>query len=114
MLRDEDVEEEETAGAAEEEDEATEVSTLDPAELAELDTGLDERPARRGDAAVLDPDEAGEVLREPEDAATLGPLTEIRVVPKLPHEFVCSSCYLIRHQSQLADRDRQVCLDCAA
>ncbi len=29
------------------------------------------------------------------------------------NEFVCSSCYLVKKTSQLANRRRKICLDCA-
>jgi hypothetical protein len=33
-------------------------------------------------------------------------------LPKQPGEFVCQSCFLVKHQSQLADKERQLCRDC--
>ena len=38
--------------------------------------------------------------------------TATRVLPKQPGEFVCQSCFLVKNQSQLADRERQLCRDC--
>ncbi len=35
-----------------------------------------------------------------------------RVLPKQPDEFVCSSCFLVKHSSQLADPLRRLCRDC--
>ena len=35
-----------------------------------------------------------------------------RVLPKQPGEFVCQSCFLVKHRSQLADSERQLCRDC--
>lgn len=35
-----------------------------------------------------------------------------RVLPKQPGEFVCQSCFLVKNQSQLADRRRKLCRDC--
>jgi hypothetical protein len=35
-----------------------------------------------------------------------------KVVPKRPGEFVCQSCFLVKHPSQLADADRMFCRDC--
>ncbi len=34
------------------------------------------------------------------------------VVPKRPDEFVCQSCFLVKHPSQIADVARQLCRDC--
>lgn len=36
----------------------------------------------------------------------------IRAAPKQPNEFVCSSCRLVKHESQMADRARELCRDC--
>ncbi len=35
-----------------------------------------------------------------------------RVPPKRPDEFVCRSCFLVKHPSQLADPVRGLCRDC--
>ena len=35
-----------------------------------------------------------------------------RILPKRPGEFVCQSCFLVKHPSQLADGKRQLCADC--
>jgi len=35
-----------------------------------------------------------------------------RVPAKRPEEFVCASCFLVKHPSQLADSDRMFCRDC--
>ncbi len=35
-----------------------------------------------------------------------------RVLPKQPDEFVCQSCFLVKHPSQLADRKKKLCRDC--
>ncbi|HVE75911.1 MAG TPA: DUF4193 family protein [Actinomycetota bacterium] len=36
----------------------------------------------------------------------------IRAAPKQANEFVCANCNLVKHNSQLADRKRQLCRDC--
>jgi uncharacterized protein DUF4193 len=35
-----------------------------------------------------------------------------RVLPKQPDEFVCRSCFLVKHPSQLADKKNMLCRDC--
>ncbi|MGA9077189.1 MAG: DUF4193 family protein [Acidimicrobiales bacterium] len=35
-----------------------------------------------------------------------------RVLPKQAGEFVCQSCFLVKSQTQLADRRRKLCRDC--
>ena len=37
----------------------------------------------------------------------------VKVVPPQPTEFVCKNCYLVKHQSQLKDKKRMFCRDCA-
>ncbi|HZD79916.1 MAG TPA: DUF4193 family protein [Actinomycetota bacterium] len=37
----------------------------------------------------------------------------VRVVPPQPTEFICKSCYLVKHRSQLKDKARMLCRDCA-
>ena len=36
----------------------------------------------------------------------------LRVLPKQPGEFVCRSCFLVKSQTQLADKKRLLCRDC--
>jgi hypothetical protein len=48
---------------------------------------------------------------EPTDAEDRTEATE-RVLPKQPDEFVCRSCFLVKHASQLADKKRGLCRDC--
>lgn len=36
----------------------------------------------------------------------------LRVLPKQPGEFVCQSCFLVKSDTQLADRKRSLCRDC--
>jgi hypothetical protein len=36
----------------------------------------------------------------------------MRVLPKQPGEFVCQSCFLVKHPSQLADASAMLCRDC--
>jgi len=40
------------------------------------------------------------------------PDSPLKVLPKQPGEFVCQSCFLVKHPSQLADRDAMLCRDC--
>jgi hypothetical protein len=37
----------------------------------------------------------------------------VKVVPQQPTEFVCKKCFLVKHRSQLADKKRMYCVDCA-
>ncbi|MDA8341704.1 MAG: DUF4193 family protein [Actinomycetota bacterium] len=68
---------------------------------ASLDMILKER-------LVVEDDEEDEEAAEPDDR---GDGVE-RVLPKQPDEFVCRSCFLVKHPSQLADPERMLCRDC--
>jgi hypothetical protein len=35
-----------------------------------------------------------------------------RILPKRPGEFVCQSCFLVKHPNQLANAKRKLCSDC--
>ena len=37
----------------------------------------------------------------------------VKVVPPQATEFICKKCYLVRHQSQLKDKKKMLCRDCA-
>lgn len=38
---------------------------------------------------------------------------DTRVVPIQAGEFICKKCYLVKHRSQLADKKKMLCRDCA-
>lgn len=38
---------------------------------------------------------------------------DARVVPMQETEFMCKNCYLVKHRSQLADKRKMLCRDCA-
>jgi hypothetical protein len=37
----------------------------------------------------------------------------VKVVPPQPTEFICKRCYLVKHRSQLKDKAKMLCRDCA-
>ncbi len=39
--------------------------------------------------------------------------TESRIVPIQETEFTCKRCFLVKHRSQLADKKKMLCRDCA-
>jgi hypothetical protein len=91
------------AGAATEEaDEEDEEEPDDEDVEASLDTILKER-------LVVEEPEEDEDAPEPEDRSGDG---VERVLPKQPGEFVCRSCFLVKHPNQLADRKKMLCRDC--
>jgi hypothetical protein len=71
---------------------------------ASLDVILKERLVVVDD----DEDEDDDELVEGEDRGD----TPMRVLPKQPGEFVCQSCFLVKHPGQLADEKRMLCRDC--
>jgi hypothetical protein len=88
--------------ATEEADEEDEEEPDDEDVEASLDTILKER-------LVVEEPEDDEDTPEPEDRSGDG---VERVLPKQPGEFVCRSCFLVKHPNQLADRKKMLCRDC--
>jgi hypothetical protein len=37
----------------------------------------------------------------------------VKVIPPQPTEFICKKCYLVKHRSQLRDKAKMLCRDCA-
>ncbi len=96
-----------------EEEEEEEAGTAPEGGGAGVESSLEELLAKRStDAEPAD--------EEPEDDAILSVGREerveslsIKVVPQQPTEFTCRKCFLVRHRSQLADKRRMYCRDCA-
>ena len=88
--------------AGEETDEEEEEEPDDEDVEASLDTILKER-------LVVEEVEDDEETPEPEDRSGDG---VERVLPKQPGEFVCRSCFLVKHGNQLADKKKMLCRDC--
>ena len=69
-----------------------------------------------GAADLLDSDDTdlAEGYKLP-DADLSGEELTVRVVPQQADEFVCTSCFLVHHRSNLAElgQNIQVCRDCA-
>jgi hypothetical protein len=70
----------------------------------DVEASLDEILKER---MVVEEEEDEEVL-ELEDRSEVSE----RVLPKQPDEFVCQSCFLVKHSSQLADAKKTLCRDC--
>jgi Domain of unknown function (DUF4193) len=76
---------------------------LDPDDVeASLDVILKERLVI--EEIELDDDDTPD-SGDPSDSASV-------VIPKRPDEFVCQSCFLVKHPSQLADKQATLCRDC--
>jgi hypothetical protein len=119
---DEPTEDEETEEVAEDLDE------LEPsaADLAEATVPPD--PATGGDVEsiqelLVKQEAAEEEAEAEEEEVVLPPLTkeeklaadpaDSRVVPMQETEFVCKRCFLVKHRSQLSDKKKMLCRDCA-
>ncbi len=87
----------------EDEDEDEDDEDTDDVE-ASLDVILKERLVVEDEEDEEDEEEVGDV-----DERGDSPL---RVLPKQPGEFVCQSCFLVKHPSQLADETQMLCRDC--
>ncbi len=103
--------------------EVTEILTPSPATVVEKsgeaeDEEEEEEPEDEDVEASLDVilKERLVVEDEPEDeeATDQEDKTEgnERVLPKQPDEFVCRSCFLVKHAGQLADKKKMLCRDC--
>jgi hypothetical protein len=69
-----------------------------------------ERKAARGEDS--DDEEALLEAMEEREGRGAESLT-VKVVPEQPDEFTCRRCFLVKHRSQLKDRRKMLCLDCA-
>lgn len=68
---------------------------------------------------ILVKQEAREEAEEEDDSVLnlsreerLEPLA-VKVVPPQPTEFICKNCFLVKHRSQLKDKAKMLCRDCA-
>ena len=65
---------------------------------------VEEEAAEEEEETVVATTTRGDERLEPLDA---------RVVPMQATEFMCKKCYLVKHRSQLADKRKMLCRDCA-
>jgi len=89
---------------ADEDDDEEDDDDIDPDDVeAGLDVILKDR------LVVVDEEEDEEdEVPDAEDRAE----GSTKVLPKRPGEFVCQSCFLVKHPSQLADPAGMFCRDC--
>lgn len=80
------------------------------AEVESIQDLLVKQEARSEQAEA--PDEEDEILASTAKGERLEPV-ESKVVPIQSTEFVCKKCYLVKHRSQLADKKKMRCRDCA-
>jgi len=98
--------------------------TADAEESDDLDDGADESDAaalgelEAAELSMLTPDEAAEVIRV-DEAAEVASLRRAELAldqeadSVAAGEFVCSSCFLVKKNTQLANKRKQICNDCA-
>ncbi len=96
------------------------------AEEDDLDDGAEEEPEAAGleelgaaELNMLTEDEAAEALRV-DEAAEVESLRKAELALQdegdeiSADEFVCTSCFLMKRTSQLANKSKKICKDCAA
>jgi hypothetical protein len=109
-------------------DAAADLDDLEPPEeaLAEGAAAPAPEPATEGDvesieellvkkvaqAEEAEADEEEDVLVSLTREERLEPL-DAKVIPPSASEFVCKRCFLVKHKSQLKDKKRMLCRDCA-
>jgi hypothetical protein len=110
-----------------EDEDAEETDDAEPSEADLADATVPPDPATGGDVEsiqeLLVKQEAADDADSDEEEEAVIALTkeerlaadpaESRVVPIQETEFVCKRCFLVRHRSQLADKKRTLCRDCA-
>lgn len=91
--------------AADEPAEADEEVEAEPS--AQVEASYEELFSKRAEADEEEEESLLEMTRD-ERIESLS----IRTVPRQANEFVCTSCHLVKHNSQLADAKRALCRDC--
>ncbi|GAC1410831.1 MAG: hypothetical protein NVSMB57_04950 [Actinomycetota bacterium] len=88
------------------------VAMVDDEEESEgTEASLDELLAKRAEEkADEEEDDALDLTRGEEGPESLG---TIKVVPQQADEFTCRNCFLVKHRSQLSDKKKMICRDCA-
>ena len=79
------------------------------AEVESIQDLLVKQEARAEEEEAEDEDEPAVALTKDERLES----PETRVEPIQSTEFVCKKCFLVKHRSQLADKKRMRCRDCA-
>ena len=107
------------------EDEVLEDLEPTPEELAEAtvppEPGLENVESIQDLLAKQESQDGQEEAADDEDEVTAATSTrderleplDARVIPMQATEFMCKNCYLVKHRSQLADKRKMLCRDCA-
>ena len=105
----EDVDDEEEV---EEDGEAAPAPAREGEPAGEVESSLEELIAKKEDRKPAEEEEDDDAMLAVERDERLEPLA-VKVVPPQPTEFVCKRCHLVKHRSQLKDRAKMLCRDCA-
>lgn len=79
-------------------------------EESTVEASLEELLAKRTEEKADEEEESVLDLVTGEDRAEN---LSVKALPQQQNEFICKSCFLVKHKSQLADRKRMYCRDCA-
>jgi hypothetical protein len=86
-------------------------------EESAVETSLEEflqRRERGGRARTEDSEDEEALLEAIDEREARGAESlTVKVVPEQPDEFTCRRCFLVKHRTQLRDRRRMLCADCA-
>ena len=108
----EDLEEVEDEEEGEEDGDAPAPAATDAGPEGEVESSLEELIAKKEDRKPAEEEDDDDSVLTVERDERLEPLA-VKVVPPQPTEFVCKRCHLVKHRSQLKDRAKQLCRDCA-
>jgi hypothetical protein len=111
-LDDEDIVEDSDGDADEADAEETPAPAPAPKDAADGDVGSIEELIVKKEAQAAEEDEEEDTVLALTKEERLEPIAE-KVVPPQSSEFVCKKCYLVKHRSQLKDKKRMLCRDCA-
>ena len=82
----------------------------DDEEEVAVETSFEELAKRAEDTEEEDEEEVVLDLGRGDDKTEA--LVE-KVIPPQANEFTCRNCFLVKHRSQLADKKKMFCRDCA-
>jgi len=105
-LEDEEAEEEAEDSEAPSEEAPAPATAADGEDVESIEDLLVKKEAREGE------EEEDDALLSLSREERLEPLA-VKVVPPQPTEFICKQCYLVKHRSQLKDKTKMLCRDCA-
>lgn len=79
----------------------------------EQEPGVEESFEELAKRAESVEDDEEETILELEPGEDKGEALLEKVTPIQANEFTCRNCFLVKHRSQLADKKRVLCRDCA-